>query len=367
MKAFAGALWRATPERVRAPIRQGVRAARYAALRAVAPLMRPFVGIRAPLAGFDVAATSPHVSRVSVARELYVAVLPNGRALFDYGVVVDKRHKLLGDVSPALGLPPARHPALSRILLPPREKFSGRLAVISSTAHQRYYHWMFDVLPRVGILRRSGLSVDAYLINTGLPYQRESIDRLALAPVVSPQSHTHIQARELIVPSLPGQIGQPTPQSCSFLRETFLSESPGTADLRLYVSRRDAATRGVSNEAELIASLEPLGFQVVALDGMSIASQADLFARCRTVVGPHGAGLTNTVFCPTGAALLEFMPDLYFNPCFEVLAKVRGLRYQRLAARSTDASSHAQTVDVAEVLDAIAELERGYRPESPLP
>jgi capsular polysaccharide biosynthesis protein len=40
---------------------------------------------------------------------------------------------------------------------------------------------------------------------------------------------------------------------------------PAVGHPRLYISRRDATYRRVTNEAELLAVLEPLGFETIVL------------------------------------------------------------------------------------------------------
>jgi hypothetical protein len=157
-----------------------------AGLRLASVLLRPVLGERGPLRGYeiDLAAYAKRTGAVYVASSsagLGVAVLPRGRVLFDYGVVLTPQRRLVAD-------------PLAVLRLPPMTLFRGRLAVLSSTAHQRYYHWMFDVLPRLDLLREPGLGVDAYLVNTELGYQRDAVRHLSIAPVVSPSPLTQIEA-----------------------------------------------------------------------------------------------------------------------------------------------------------------------------
>jgi capsular polysaccharide biosynthesis protein len=77
----------------------------------------------------------------------------------------------------------------------------------------------------------------------------------------------------------------------------------------------------------VIACLEPYGFQIVTLSGMSVAAQAALFGSARVVDGPHGAGFANLLFCNPGAAVLEFFSPLYVNFCYWTLARGAGLSY----------------------------------------
>ena len=343
--------------------RRGARAlkthGRYRGLRLASVLLRPVLGDRAPLRGYevDLAAYAKRTGAAYLpgsAAGLGVAVLPRGRVLFDYGVVSTPERRLVADVSPQMGLPPPAHDALAVPRLPPMTRFQGRLAVLSSTAHQRYYHWMFDVLPRLELLRQTDLGIDAYLINTELGYQQDAVRHLAITPAISPSSQTHIEADELVVPTLTGDIGYPTRDACDFLRRGFLPATlPELQRRRLYISRRDARMRRVENEAEVIAALQPLGFETVELEGMAVMDQVMLFAAAEMIVGPHGAGFVNTVFSPSGSGILEFWDDDDFSDSYELLARLRDMHYRRLRCRSVSPETHDLRVEVADMMEAV--------------
>ena len=266
-----------------------------------------------------------------------VATLPGGRALFDYGVVADRRRRLVGEASWNLGSSPDRHPVLGLSRMPPPRSMAGSVAVLSSTAHQRYFHWMFDVLPRLDILRRAEIRVDATIVNATLPFQQETLERLGLDPsqVIDPAPDSHWQAERLVVPSLPGRVGRPSRRAVRFLRSLYPPPSArGTR--RLYVSRADAATRRVVNETAVLRVLAARGFECVDLGRLSVAAQARLFGDAAIVCGPHGASFTNLVFAPAGAALIELMPSSYSEPCFARLTALLGQRHDALVCESVD-------------------------------
>ena len=47
---------------------------------------------------------------------------------------------------------------------------------------------------------------------------------------------------------------------------------------------------------------------------MSVAEQVELFVYADVVVAPHGAGLTNLLFCREGTRIVEIFPPTYINP-----------------------------------------------------
>ena len=170
----------------------------------------------------------------------------------------------------------------------------------------------------------------------------------------SPTKNTHIEADELIVPSLIGPAfrNSPQPQACKYLRSTFLPHVKAQkADLALYITRDDAHNRRVINEAEVKAEVISLGFEVISLTNVPVLQQVKLFSEAKIIVGPHGAGFTNTVFCSPNAVLIEFIPEKSWVDCFERLARLIGMKYHSIVGTERGVSedrppSHDRVIDV---------------------
>jgi capsular polysaccharide biosynthesis protein len=64
---------------------------------------------------------------------------------------------------------------------------------------------------------------------------------------------------------------------------------------------------------------------------MTFSEQVKLFAETEIVVAPHGAGLTNIMFCPEKTVVVElFGPPHYIRPDYFQLAHNLGLQYEYL-------------------------------------
>jgi capsular polysaccharide biosynthesis protein len=93
------------------------------------------------------------------------------------------------------------------------------------------------------------------------------------------------------------------------------------------------------------------------MDGMTVAEQQALFGSAQVVVAEHGAALTNIVWCPRGATVVDIHPSVPAMPCFKILAELRGLRYTPVFATGSkvleneDWSIGAAAIDA--VLDAV--------------
>jgi|GEM_PF-1689814 len=95
----------------------------------------------------------------------------------------------------------------------------------------------------------------------------------------------------------------------------------------IYVSRRDAWSRRLLNEVELELALERLGFEIVIPGNLSFQGQIDVFSNASFVVGLHGAGLANLVFCKPETPVLEIFSEYSMQPQFWTLASLCGLDY----------------------------------------
>ena len=81
------------------------------------------------------------------------------------------------------------------------------------------------------------------------------------------------------------------------------------------------------NEDEVLALLEPAGFEAVTMDGRSIEEQAAMFASAEVVVATHGAALANLVFARPGTVVVELMGRNTVSDMYALLAWRRELSY----------------------------------------
>jgi capsular polysaccharide biosynthesis protein len=265
----------------------------------------------------------------------FVAIVPSGRILKDDGIVISPDDKLLADVSLDLSSfthleDAGNHPCLHHLKLPPVIKIDKTVALLAAKWGQAYFHWMFDVLPRIHLLHCSGIpmnSIDYYIVNNmNQPFQKETLLSLGipLGKVIDSNNSTHIKANKLILPSLPSIPDQVPKWVCDFIRKTFLSNKIEVDGIeRIYISRLKASRRRISNEEEIIDLLSGLGFINIELELMSVAEQASLLSSAKVVIAPHGGGLTNIVFCSPGTKLIEFFSPYYIRPCYGSISKLQ--------------------------------------------
>ncbi len=274
----------------------------------------------------------------------FVATIPQGRVWGIHGTVITPTNALLADVSVEHGPPPEQHPILRQHHLPSPHYLRGTAVALSVAGGDTYFHWMTDLLPRLALLHQAGIalsSIDRFIVNSHyLPFQRETLAALGIATeqVVESRFYPHLISDRLIVPALPGWTGNPPQWACEFLQQhlqpRLILEQPCDRPLfpapLIYVSRARTRKRRLSNEGEVQQCLGQRGFQVVYLEALTVAEQAELFAGARAIVAPHGAGLTNLVFCQPKTPVIELFPPNYIKVCYWALSNQVELDYYYL-------------------------------------
>lgn len=304
---------------------------------------------------------------------VFAARLHNGRLFSNSGIVITEDNIVLEEVSRVLGGHIEETDIFRKIILPRPTVFTETIGVISTSAGEGFFHWMFDVLPRIFIINQSPWNVDKIVVNSvNSKFQEETLSLLDLLDnVIVLKENEHIQANELIVPSLPGSSGNMPKWVCDFLRRSFLPVS-GSVDgkkKRLYVSRVNANNgRSVLNESDVMDLLAPLGFEVIYSENLSFQEQVRYFSQAEVIIAPHGAGLSNLVFCDEKTKVLEFFSPNYVNACYYALTNMVNLEYHYLIGEGKRPPEYCNPEIVGEnIIVDIASLQKILRTMGLLP
>lgn len=255
---------------------------------------------------------------------------------------------------------------------PKPKKYKGRVfnMLAGWSAKHYYYHWVFETIPKLHILKSSGDfdKVDYFLIpGLAFRYQREYLDHFGITPdkIISEEEVHHIQADELMVTSHVKRFDHHPKWICAFLYNSFTRKIRiGLLPKLVYVARGDAArSRRVANEPQLIEMLNGFGFEAYYLALLSINDQVALFNSASVIIGVHGGGLSNFVFCRPGTKVLEIYPDQYIRPIFLDIAEKSGLEYHYQvfpangkAENTIEGEALGLTVDLEAIRPTVAAL-----------
>ncbi|WP_207462028.1 glycosyltransferase family 61 protein [Azospirillum sp. SYSU D00513] len=117
---------------------------------------------------------------------------------------------------------------------------------------------------------------------------------------------------------------------------------------KIYVSRRDASIRRVSNEEALMEALAPHGFELICPGDLSFEDQIKVFSEAEIVVGPHGAGMANVAFMTPGTKVVEiFSRTVLERRPFRDISLTKGLRYCAVVSPDRSLPSHSSDFTVA--------------------
>lgn len=287
----------------------------------------------------------------AAAREMFVARLDNVRVLGETGHVVTRDGTLLADVSfqfPATCYADSAWAELDGPYESARQLSGTACLMTSKWAGVNYFHFLFELLPRREMIRRSGMepeTIDHFIVNPPLESHLpsavywEGLERCGIVreKAVGCEANSAFQVSHLIAPSTLHGTAHLRPWVCEWLNQTFARETrTGRRRVRLYVGRDNAHTRRLTNQAEILAMvLLPRGFETVRWEGHSIRQQAALYANADVVVGVNGAALTNLVFCAPGTRVIVLHYPTYISRYFYELCYTRGLDYYYLVGETT--------------------------------
>ena len=234
---------------------------------------------------------------------------------------------------------PEDHTIFTQFKLPPVHHIKGTALSLVTMKGEQFYHWIFDMIPKLASLSRTGISLqeaDKIIVNSQASrFMKETLRIIGLPEdkLIDTQTYPHIKADRMIVPSTPAGVGNPTSWICQYLRDTFLpakAELPANTSPRVFISRSKAQFRRITNEAEVLNALKEYDFKPYVLEEMTYREQVALFAQAEIVFAPHGAGLSGLVYCDPGTKVVECYSPQYVNACFYALANTMKLDYHYL-------------------------------------
>ncbi len=214
-----------------------------------------------------------------------------------------------------------------------------RAGVFSSVQHPWHFnnwHWTVDSLPQIHslALHMQGRPLTLLMSNALGRVHRDSLQAILPAnfTVEYVNPHEWFDLETFVVPSHVSSVanGCFPAEYYDFIRNnTFNRLHTRKLDLpcgRFYISRGRAKHRRVLNEPELLALLEPLGFQMIFVEDYTFAEQVELFRNAEAIVSPHGAALGGIIYSDH-AKVCVLYPEQRPAGYFFTLARGVGLEH----------------------------------------
>lgn len=218
--------------------------------------------------------------------------------------------------------------------------------IYSGAKKANYYHWLIEDLPAV---LRAHASAPGLTVFLGGPIPKYASASLGEAKVSFKKLSVPTRFGELVLGGRGHDSGWPHRDDLSLLRDTFLTfqERQSEQGKKIFISRRNSR-RAFSNESDLERLLSSKGFTTYVLEDLSFQEQVRLFSHAGYVVGAHGAGLSNLVFCPKGTKVLEISTPSHAVNCFRVLSKQLDFEHETVVL-SSDWPRRPLTVSASEM------------------
>ncbi|UOQ67220.1 glycosyltransferase family 61 protein [Hymenobacter volaticus] len=227
-----------------------------------------------------------------------------------------------------------------------------------------YYHWLVDSLPRLLVLREKYpnylLLIPDFLPPKNTPdYIKISAAILGFEKYFPVNTRQIVKAKHVVLPELTAESLFQNPILIQRVR-TELIGALGSGNTepkkRVYASRATQSVRRVINENEVITLLEGYGFEIVLFENLSFVQQVQLMQQTAVFMGVHGAGMTNLLFLPSNARIVELLNQESGDLCYFRLASCCALSYFCVPCQATDTSALNQSdllVDINQLKQTI--------------
>ena len=112
--------------------------------------------------------------------------------------------------------------------------------------------------------------------------------------------------------------------------------------VKIYVSRQNSNYRNLINEGDIIDELKSKDFKIIDPNNISIIDQIKLFSSAEVIISPTGSALTNIIFAPKDAQVIEITPkysnnyEEIFKNRYSDICKIIGLNYKFIEADPID-------------------------------
>lgn len=254
-----------------------------------------------------------------------------------------------------------RHPVFQYFRLPRMKFLKGETLLLASLCDNNYYHWLFQIIPKLVYLQKAGLQLDHFdhILMRHFNENYGFIRELARVFEIPLEKVRFIDTqKDLAQPSvIYSQVGcesltftpffwHPQKWVCDYLGGEFLNSLPKptvkTYD-KIFLNRKNLAHRNIQNSDQYESYLLSKGFKEIEPSDYSIADQASIFSAARVIVAPHGAALSNLVFCCPATRVVEIRArqhtHLHYD-AFSRIAHFRELDYHELLCEGFITNEH---------------------------
>jgi capsular polysaccharide biosynthesis protein len=282
-----------------------------------------------------------------------ILTLPHGYVLGHYGAVMTPDWVLLGDQN-------VDERGLSHFVAEKSKWFiqnyqqhqlpvlclPKRVLVLTHMWPDVYGHFLIESTTKLSLLEISPQEFDAVIVPSNTPpCVVEVLNQLGIPPekLIRIKESEIIQAESLIILSRPSFYPFYNLGTLNWVRQKFLPHPhpPNAKGHRLvYWPRFD---RRLKNETQMMNIMTHWGIECVDHRNMSLREQIDVLMETSVLICFHGSGLTNLIFLPPKATVIEIQQRQSNAPLFKGMAETCHYRFIELKsemANDDDLKNH---------------------------
>jgi capsular polysaccharide biosynthesis protein len=196
---------------------------------------------------------------------------------------------------------------LSKIFMPKKTITVEKAFVITTRWSSNYFHWMTDVIPKIGILDNNYEGYSNIVINKiKYDFQYDSLKYFEHKyNFIQANQATGILVKQALIPVNAGA-GYQNIKYVNSIYKKIVDDLNSFS--RIFISRENARKRKLKNQNELDILLNNYGFNKIILENFKFEDQVRIFGQAEIVIAPHGAGITNIIFSNENIDLIELVP-----------------------------------------------------------
>lgn len=225
----------------------------------------------------------------------------------------------------------------------------SHLVVIQDRFDQaNFAHFLFDAITRIGHFAQSGLAPikDCVFVMGGVPGAFQEIVLEAASRCFQIQLDKFLFPTEAVNLMTPGRIFWFSDLARHYLHPAQMAHPSSLAIIRkvsehiqieasrnspaIYISRKDASQRRLSNEDELWPTMASVGFRYLTMSDYPVEEQIGIVRGAQRIIGVHGMGLTHLSLHLGSPSVLELMNPEKATDAFAFMARGMAMPYSSL-------------------------------------
>ncbi len=228
------------------------------------------------------------------------------------------------------------------------KRFSGTVLNLSQGGSgNNYFHFIFDIIPRIHISQKKiKKKINFYYVSRPQKWQIKIFAILGVPKkkLIDSSKYKHIFADKIICIDHPwynkGYFQNEVKKIPRWVilvnRKILLNKSKRfNNSKKIFLDRSTSKFNHckIFNQNYLNSWLKKNDFTIYAPEKLSQEKQIYLFKNASIILSPHGAALTNIIFCKPGTKIIEIIPSDHPNKKCQRICKILKLKYFRIKTK----------------------------------